>query len=82
MFVIGEREREREGERERERERVCVCVRVRVCVCVCVCVYVCFHIILYINCFGSTVLYNLYKQNVVFRLICIILALRALMSAL
>ena len=32
---------------------LCVCVCVRACVCVCVC----FRIILYVNCFGRTVLY-------------------------
>ena len=33
---------------------VCVCVRERESVCVCVCFL---HIILYVNCFGRTVLY-------------------------
>ena len=38
------------------------CVRACMCMCVCVCVCVCvvrvvFHIILYVNCFGRTVLH-------------------------
>ena len=59
---------------------VCVCVCVYVCVCVCVCsvwvfVVVVFCIILSVNCFGRTMLY------ILFRLMCIMWALRALMSA-
>ena len=39
---------------------------VRVCVCVCACVCVClfFHIILYVNCFGRTVLYMCIEYHI------------------
>ena len=60
----------------------CVCVRacacVRACVFVCVCVCVCFHIIPDVNCFDRS---STCVQNIVFRLICIVWALRALMRA-
>ena len=49
-----------------------------VCVCVCVCVCLFFHTILFVNCFGRAVLYML--LNIIFRLICIMWVLRALMS--
>ena len=49
---------------------VCVCARARVCVCVCVCsaFFVLFvFIILYVNCFGRTVLYMCieYKREII-----------------
>ena len=53
--------------------RVCVCVCVggggvracvRACVCVRVCVCVCFRIILYVNCFGRTVLYMCIEYHI------------------
>ena len=50
---------------------VCVCVRVCACVCVCACVRACvracmcvFHIILYVNCFGRTVLYMCIEYHI------------------
>ena len=44
---------------------VCMCVCVCVCVCVCsVCVCLFFHIILYVNCFGRTVLYMCIEYHV------------------
>ena len=42
--------------------RVCVCARARACVCVYVCV--CLDIVLYVNCFGRTVLYMCIEHNV------------------
>ena len=50
------------------------------CVPVCVCprAHVCFHIIPYVKCFGRC---STCVQNIVFRLICIMWALRALLSA-
>ena len=59
-------------------KKVCVCVCVRACVRACVCECVCFHIIPYENCF---VWCSTCVQNIVFRLISIMWALRALMSA-
>ena len=41
---------------------VCVCVFVYVCVCVCVCAF--FRIILYVNCFGRTVLYMCIEYHI------------------
>ena len=41
---------------------MCVCVRARACVCVCVCLVFC--IILYVNCFGRSVLYMYIEYHI------------------
>ena len=58
---------------------LCVCVCECECVCVCVWVCVCVRIMLCVNCFGRTLLYMCI--TIIFRLICIMWVLRALMSA-